>query len=61
MNSDLVHATCEWFAENDTGCSIEAKFLELCQTILAFGRHFADTNFVADHLNRLRTLDDATT
>lgn len=60
MNTDLMHAASEWLTEHDTCLTIVAELLELGRAVLAFGRHFAHSNLVADDLDRLFALDDFT-
>lgn len=59
MNSDLMHSAGEWFAKDDTRLSIVAQLLEGRRAILALWRHFANTDFVAHHLDGFFALDDA--
>jgi hypothetical protein len=57
MHPDLVHATGVGLAENDAGAAVEVEFLEGGAAVLALRRHFAHSDFVADHLNWLSAAD----
>jgi len=56
-----MHSSSEWFTKDDTRPAIEAELLERRCAILAFRRHFANTNLVADHLDGLFAFNHATT
>lgn len=59
MNSDLMHAASVRLTQHNTGLAIVAQLFKRCRALFAFGRHFADADLVAHHLNRLLALDDA--
>jgi hypothetical protein len=59
MNPDLMHSAGVWFAEDNTRRSIEAQLFESCRAILALRRHFANTNFVANHFDGFFALNDS--
>lgn len=60
MHANLMHAAGARLAQHHAGLAIVAESLERRGAILAFGGYLAHANLVADHLNGLRTLDQAT-
>ncbi len=58
MDPNLVHSSCEGATDDNAGSPIVIESLEFGSTLLATGRDFADTNFVADHLDRLGAFRD---
>lgn len=59
MNSNLMHSAGEWFTEDNTRLAVVAQLLERRRTFFALRRHFANTDFVAHHLDGLFTFDAA--
>lgn len=59
MNANLMHASCERFAEHNTCNAIEAKLLEFGGAIFAFWWHFAHTNLVRNDFDWLLAFDNA--
>ena len=57
MNPDLMHSSRPWPAKDDGCFSIKAEPLELRVAILAVGRHLADADLVAHHLDWLLARD----
>ena len=57
VNADLVHPSGERFTEHHARVAVEADFLERRRAVLAARRHFADADFVANHLDGLLALD----
>lgn len=59
MNANLMHSARFGLAKHDAGLAVEAQLLEERAAIFAFGRHFADADFVAHHFDWLLALDQA--
>lgn len=59
MNANLMHTASEWLAKNHAGFAIETKLLKNSGAILAFRRHFAYTNFIANHFDWFLAFDRA--
>lgn len=59
VNTNLMHATCQRLAENDTRCAIEAELFELGGAIFALWRHLTYANLVADDFDGFLAFDDA--
>lgn len=57
MDSNLMHSSGMWFASNDAGFAVVREAFKLGSAFLSFGRNSANSNFIADNLDRFVARD----